>query len=264
MTKEVFWDTVKEYIDRKVSDLPIEIQTLLDTYNWDGILKVTTAPLEDAILNAQSNVDLVLNTLLECEAKKRTAKSYSDEPVNTKVKEYSVVNGVITHTDTNDFSALHYAKVAESISSGFIFQGSWDPASGYPTKGAQNDPLTAKMSWTVSVAGTNPDDSTTWKEGDTLVRNITNDGWDKISSSVDWSNISGVPANVQGAITNAELQAGLSTKANTTDMNTALDKKVSSQQESGVGDLISNEIVLTQAEYNGITKNPTTLYVIVG
>ena len=43
-----------------------------------------------------------------------------------------------------------------------------------------------------------------------------------------------------------------------------LDVKVDSVQESGVGDLVTNSIVMTQAQYDGITPNATTIYYIVG
>lgn len=50
----------------------------------------------------------------------------------------------------------------------------------------------------------------------------------------------------------------------TTGLQAALDAKVGSEQESGVGTLISNIIQVTQAQYDGLTPQAGTFYAIVG
>ena len=47
-------------------------------------------------------------------------------------------------------------------------------------------------------------------------------------------------------------------------MNAALATKVSSQQEGGVGTVVTNIIQVTQAEYDGLTPQAGTFYAIVG
>lgn len=43
-----------------------------------------------------------------------------------------------------------------------------------------------------------------------------------------------------------------------------LDNYIPSNQEAGVGTLLTNALQVTQAQYDGLTPNPTTMYLIVG
>ena len=51
---------------------------------------------------------------------------------------------------------------------------------------------------------------------------------------------------------------------NVVDSGVALSSLVTSIPEGGVGSVVTNQIVVTQAEYDGLTPNPTTYYIIVG
>jgi len=84
--------------------------------------------------------------------------------------------------------------------------------------------------------------------GQLWATNATADGkeWiDPPSAVINWGEIQG-------------------TLSNQTDLQAALDTKVMTAQENGVGTLLGNAIVVTQAEYDALTPVSTTMYVIVG
>lgn len=69
-------------------------------------------------------------------------------------------------------------------------------------------------------------------------------------------------AVISGTLADARIPSLAISK--TTGLQAALDAKVGSEQESGVGTLISNIIQVTQAQYDGLTPQAGTFYAIVG
>ena len=105
------------------------------------------------------------------------------------------------------FSAYHWSQMAGAAAIGLTYKGTWDPTSGSYPDGLPNEPGDL---YVVNVEGNF--DGIDWFVGDWLIRNVDNLAWDRFPNVVNWNAILDVPQNVQNAITDTELQAGLDTK----------------------------------------------------
>jgi hypothetical protein len=70
-------------------------------------------------------------------------------------------------------------------------------------------------------------------------------------TSAEWGNITGTLSN----------QTDLQTELDT--LETEVNTKVTTQQENSVGTLVQNMLVVTQAEYDGLTPLDNTFYIIL-
>lgn len=84
------------------------------------------------------------------------------------------------------------------------------------------------------------------------------------SGTFDAARIPNLNASKINAGTFADARIPSLAISKTTGLQAALDAKVGSEQESGVGTLISNIIQVTQAQYDGLTPQAGTFYAIVG
>lgn len=87
---------------------------------------------------------------------------------------------------------------------------------------------------------------------------------DIATGTFDTARIPNLNASKINAGTFADARIPALAISKTTGLQAALDAKVGSEQESGVGTLISNIIQVTQAQYDGLTPQAGTFYAIVG
>jgi len=171
----------------------------------------------DEIIDAPTQAHNAQLSAWIAEAEAMTSDSYATQPEDELVIEY-ISNGDGTFTQnplSNTYSSFHYLKKNQGLQGGLHYVGEWDASDGvYPTTRppeGTGDPLVLSDTFLITDGGSMLDDGVVYEIGDWMIYNTPGD-WTKLESSNDWSDITNVPSNVQNAITDVELQAGLATK----------------------------------------------------
>jgi len=156
-----------------------DLQALYDTVA-QAVLDAQTAET-----GAQAAETGALAAQTAAEQARDFASQWSSNPPDTLVND-----GI----NPANYSAYHWALISQAASAALVYKGLWDASTGvYPAGPYQSGDL-----WIVSVAGTV--DLVNWQIGDWLIRNVANDGWDRVARVVDWATIVNVPANVENAV----------------------------------------------------------------
>jgi hypothetical protein len=163
INQNMLFDRLKEYIDKKITNLPERVEEILIEYgfkivaenidsvkivaenidevivcanNIDYIIEVAQPEIIAALPEAAQNALDAMNAAWDAEAEALTADSYATEEINTFVKEwYSNGDGTFSYIETSHYSSFHWATVSMLAGKGLKLQGVWD-------LGAHTDPST--------------------------------------------------------------------------------------------------------------------------
>ena len=195
-------------------------------YSADGSVLEADPTIPEAVLRAElaqagaeTAEELAYLESMNSEASALTSHSRASEPENIEVKEYyydAGTDSILFNTLTNQFSSLHWSLKSGQVAVGLTYQSPWDASTGvYPTTRAPEGvgaPLEPGDLFIVNVSGNIS--GIDWFVSDWMIRNVSNNGWDRVPQLVDWNAITNIPSSVLNSFTYtsiADVIADLST-----------------------------------------------------